>query len=244
MNLDRYSRQVILPEVGVEGQQTLLDSSVLVIGAGGLGCAALQYLAGAGVGRISIADGDAVELSNLQRQTLHAQDSLGSNKAESAAQRLMALNPDISIVALPHKLNGKTLMEQAGLHDLTLDCSDTFDTRYAVNDACMHSGKPLVSGAAIRQEGQVMLLTPGKGDSACYACVFPQARQSEERCEDTGVLGPVVGVIGSLQAMLALHWLLGMQPREPALHLLDAARLHWRRVGLRRDPDCPVCSHA
>ena len=244
MSLERYSRQIVLPEVGIEGQQTLLDSSVLVIGAGGLGCAAAQYLAAGGIGHLGIADGDAVELSNLQRQTLHGQNSLGMNKAESARQRLMQLNPEIEITAVPRRLSGDDLIAQVRAHDLVLDCSDNFDTRYAVNAACVASGRPLVCGAAIRQEGQVMLLTPGRGTSACYACVFPPSGHSEERCEDTGVLGPVVGVIGSLQALLALQWLLGLATPGEEMLIMDAAQMRWRQLGLQRDSHCPVCRKA
>lgn len=242
MNLERYSRQVILPDVGVEGQQTLLDSRVLIVGAGGLGCAAAQYLAGGGVGHLTVADADRVELSNLQRQLLHDQNSLGMNKAESAARRLSAINPEISVEPLPLRMDAQKLKEAAAGHDLVVDASDNFDTRHAVNAACLATGKALVSGAAIRHEGQVMLITPGRGGSACYACVFPPAYTPEERCEDTGILGPMVGVIGSYQALLAMRWLLGLLPQPGrSLLLIDGGGTRQRTLTIKPDPNCPAC---
>lgn len=240
--MDRYSRQVILPEMGIEGQQTLLDSRVMIIGLGGLGCAAAQYLAAGGVGQLTLADGDQVELSNLQRQTLHGEDTLGMNKAESARQRLQMLNSAIQIETMADFLDTEKLDQAIANHDLVIDASDNFTTRHAINQTCIKHGKPLVSGAAIRQEGQVMLLAPGQSDSACYHCVFPKTGDAQERCEDTGVLGPIVGMIGAHQALLAMQWLSGIVPTiGKQLLIVDATSGRFKTLGIHRDPDCPAC---
>lgn len=242
MNLERYSRQVILPEIGIQGQQTLLDSRVLIVGVGGLGCAAAQYLAAGGIGHLTLADGDHVELSNLQRQILHSEDSVGMNKAESARQRLQVLNSTTQIETITEFLDDDGLESVFDNHDLIIDASDNFETRHAINLACIKRGKPLVSGAAIRQEGQVMLLAPGQPDSACYHCVFPSTGETQERCEDTGVLGPVVGLVGSYQALLAMQWLTGIAPSiGQKLLVIDAASGRVKTLSIHRDPDCPAC---
>lgn len=243
-DLQRYSRHLILPQIDVAGQQALLDSRVLIVGAGGLGSAVALYLAAAGVGQINIADPDAVELSNLQRQILHGTADIGRPKSDSARDRLSALNPEISINPLPSALEGEELVRAVADVDLVIDGSDNFPTRFSVNSACVAAGKPLVSGAAIRFEGQIYSFTPGRGDSPCYRCLYRQDGQPQEACEDAGVLGPLVGVIGSLQAVEAIKLLTGIgQSLVGRLLLFDALKLEWRELKLSRDPGCPACGH-
>lgn len=241
-HLQRYSRHMVMSEIGVNGQQTLLDSHVLIVGAGGLGSAAALYLAAAGVGRISIADRDVVELSNLQRQILHGEADIGRSKVASAADRLAAMNSEIQVDCLSGTLEGDGLKQAVSEADLVLDGSDNFPTRFAVNAACVALRKPLVSGAAIRGEGQLSVFTPGRGNSPCYRCLYTDAGIDQESCEEAGVLGPLVGVIGSLQALEAIKLLLGLgQSLAGRLLLLDAHTLKWREIRLKRDPACPVC---
>jgi adenylyltransferase/sulfurtransferase len=243
MNTDlrRYSRQMILPQVDTHGQQTLLDSQALVIGVGGLGSAAATYLAAAGVGRMTLVDRDRVELSNLQRQIAHRHQDIGRPKAESARDRLLALNPEIRIEAINSRLDETLLARLVGAADVVLDCSDNFPTRFALNRACVAARKPLVSGAAIRLEGQVAVFRPG---GPCYRCLFhDEAGATTESCEDAGVLGPLVGVIGSLQALETIKLLLGLGGTlDGRLLLFDATRAAFRELKLKRDPDCPTCS--
>lgn len=242
-SLERYSRHMILPAIDVAGQQALLDSHVLIIGAGGLGCAVAQYLAAAGVGHLTIADPDAVELSNLQRQILHDAADIGRSKADSAVASLRAQNPDIQIEPLAQRLEGEALSQAVAQSDLVIDGSDNFPTRFAVNAACVAQRKPLVSGAAIRFEGQLTSFTPGRGDSPCYNCLYRETGMEQEACEDAGVLGPLVGVIGSLQAVEAIKLLTGIgRPLVGRLLLFDALALEWRELKLARDPACPVCA--
>jgi molybdopterin/thiamine biosynthesis adenylyltransferase len=236
----RYSRQVVLPEVGVNGQQLLRDSTVLIVGVGGLGSPAALYLAGAGLGRLLLTDRDRVERSNLQRQVLYRQADLGRAKLEAAAEALRAFNPDCAVETLPGPLNDAALAGAVRAPDLVLDCSDNFPTRHAVNAACVAARKPLVSGAAIRFEGQLALLEPARS-GGCYACLYPQTGEAQETCEEAGVLGPVVGMVGSAQALLALQRLLGIGVEPGRLHLWDALRLSWRSLDIPRDPHCPVC---
>ncbi|MDR3416458.1 MAG: molybdopterin-synthase adenylyltransferase MoeB [Nevskia sp.] len=238
----RYARQVVLREVGVNGQQLLRDSTVLVIGVGGLGSAAALYLAGAGLGRLLLSDRDRVELSNLQRQIVYREADLGRPKLEAAADNLRALNPDCAIETLPGPLDPSQLEQAARGADIVLDCSDNFPTRVAVNAACVAVRKPLVSGAAIRFEGQLALFDTARG-SACYACLYPDTGEARETCEEAGVLGPTVGVIGSLQALVAIKRLLGIGEDTGRLQLWDALRLSWRSLHIPRDPNCPVCGH-
>lgn len=241
-SLARYSRQIILREVGVHGQALLRDSAVLVIGCGGLGCAALPYLAGAGVGQLTLVDGDRVELSNLQRQVLYRQDDVGRPKAEAAAAALRALNPQVAVTAQVAVADAERLPAWLAGVDVVLDCSDNFPTRYAVNAACVTARRPLVSGAAIRFEGQLAVFDSGRG-GACYACLYPPSADAETRetCEEAGVLGPVVGVVGAQQALAALKLLLGRGSDAGSLQLWDALDGGWRRLRVPRDPDCPVC---
>ncbi len=238
----RYSRQIMLPQVDVAGQETLLDSRALIIGAGGLGSPAAMYLAAAGVGHIAIADPDTVEISNLQRQLLHGGDDLGRAKAASAQDTLNAINPDVQVTSLEARLSGEALAVQVQQADIVLDCSDNFDTRFEVNAACVRHRTPLVSGAAVRMEGQLSVFLPGTGDSPCYACLYRQGENEDLTCSENGVLSPVVGVIGSLQALEAIKVLLSLGDNLCGrLVLFDGLSHEWRTLGLKRDPDCPVC---
>ena len=237
----RYSRQVILREVGVHGQQLLRDSSVLIIGLGGLGSAASLYLAAAGVGRLLLADRDRVELSNLQRQVLYTQADLGRSKTEVARERLGALNPDVQCEIFEGLLTPERLKEMVQGADVVLDCTDNFPTRFAINEACVRAKKPLVSGAAIRFEGQLAVFDPRESTSACYACLFPSQGEAQETCEEAGVLGPVAGTIGSLQALAALKLLLGRGQDAGRLQIWNALDMNWRQLTIPRDPLCAVC---
>lgn len=238
----RYSRQILLPQFGVEGQERLMASSVLVVGAGGLGSPVALYLAAAGVGRLVIADFDRVDLTNLQRQILHATDRIGTPKAESARRTLHALNPEIEIVPIGRKLEAELLQEQVAASDAVVDASDNFATRFAVNAACVAHRTPLVSGAAVRLEGQLAVFLPGRDDSPCYACLYREGTQEYQTCSENGVLSPIVGIIGSLQALEALKVLLGLgETLCGRLVVFDGAVHEWRTLKLRRDPHCPVC---
>ncbi len=236
----RYARQIVLREVGVNGQQLLRDSAALLIGVGGLGSAAALYLAGAGLGRLRLSDRDRVEPSNLQRQILYRSADLGRGKLEAAADALRALNGETEIELLPGPLEDAGLAAAVQGVDIVLDCSDNFPTRIAVNAACVAARKPLVSGAAIRFEGQLALFDTARG-SACYACLYPDIGEAQETCEEAGVLGPTVGVVGSLQALLALKRLLGIGEDAGRLHLWDALRMNWRSLNIPPDPHCPIC---
>lgn len=239
-DLSRYSRQIVLREVGVNGQRLLLDSSVLVIGLGGLGSVAAMYLAGAGVGRLLLADRDRVEVSNLQRQILYTQEDVGRPKTEAARRRLAELNDEVRIEACEGRLTPEGLAGMVAAADVVLDCTDNFPTRFAINQACVRARKPLVSGAAIRFEGQIVVFDLRRG-GPCYACLYPPQGETQESCEEAGVLGPVVGTIGSLQALAALRLLLGQDARAGSLQIWNAAELEWRTVKVQRDPGCPVC---
>jgi len=239
-DLARYSRNIVLREVGVNGQQLLRDSSALIIGVGGLGSAAALYLAGAGLGRLLLSDRDRVDTSNLQRQILYRTADVGRPKLDAAADTLRALNAECAVECLPGPLEAAALADAVRGADIVLDCSDNFPTRHALNAACVAARKPLVSGAAIRFEGQLALFDTARG-SACYACLYPDTGESQETCEEAGVLGPSVGVVGSLQALVALKRLLGLSEDAGRLHLWDALRLSWRSLNIPKDPHCPVC---
>ncbi|NYT82317.1 molybdopterin-synthase adenylyltransferase MoeB [Alcaligenaceae bacterium] len=240
----RYARHVLLDEFGIEGQERVLSSRVLIIGAGGLGSPAALYLASAGVGHIVLADDDDVELSNLQRQILHTTARVGQAKARSGRQVLNEINPGIRVDAVVDRLMGASLGEQVAQADLVLDCCDNFATRHAVNRACVQHRKPLVSGAAIRFAGQVSVFDLRRADTPCYHCLFPEADDVEElRCATTGVLGPLVGIVGSMQAAEALKVLAGMgEPLIGRMLCLDALAMQWQSIRFKRDPECPVCS--
>jgi len=239
----RYSRQILLPQVGVEGQQKLLDAHVAVIGAGGLGSPVAMYLAAAGVGRLTIADHDVVDLSNLQRQILHGSRDLGRSKVESAKERLHDLNPDVDVIALKARLAAPRLHELAQQADVFVDASDNFATRFAVNAACVASGTPLVSGAAIRLEGQLSVFIPSRPDSPCYRCLYREGEEPDQTCTDNGVLAPIVGIIGSLQALEVLKLITGIgETLCGRLLVFDGLYQDWRSIGLKRDSNCPICA--
>ena len=239
----RYSRHVLLPEFGIEGQQKLLASRALIIGAGGLGSPVAMYLAAAGVGTIALADADDVDLTNLQRQVLHSTQSVGTPKVESGKASMTRLNPEVRIVALQLRLEGDILEREVALADVVLDCSDNFATRHAVNRACVKHHKALVSGAAIRFDGQLAVFDLRHSDSPCYACLFPEQAETEElRCAVTGVFAPLTGTIGTMQVAEALKLLTGMgEAMSGRLAIIDALRSDWRQIRLARDPDCLVC---
>lgn len=238
----RYSRHILLPEIDIEGQRRLLAARALIVGAGGLGSPAALYLASAGVGRITIVDDDAVELSNLQRQIAHDTASLGRGKAESAAERMRALNPSIEVRPLAERLSGDRLIEEVAAHDVVLDCSDNFATRHAVNRACVAARVPLVSGAAVRFSGQLAVFDSRDAASPCYHCLFPdEGEASDGPCATFGVLSPLVGVIGSLQAVEAVKLLAGVPPALGKLTLYDALSGSFKQIRVPRDPGCAVC---
>jgi len=241
MQLDRYSRQIRLPQIGEAGQQKILDASVLIIGMGGLGSPAALYLAAGGIGRLVISDYDVVEASNLQRQIIHTSASIGELKVDSAKRAIESLNPDCRVESVNYQIEGDELKSIIDGVDIVLDCSDNFPTRFEVNRDCVESETPLVSGAAIRLEGQIMNYQPGVG-GPCYQCLYTQVYENAETCEMEGVLGPVVGVIGTMQALQALLILTGRgEPLIGRLLLLDAANLEWQAVNLTKNPACPVC---
>ncbi len=239
----RYSRHILLDQVGIAGQEALLAAHVLIIGAGGLGSPVALYLAAAGVGRITLADHDQVDLTNLQRQIAHDLAGIGQNKARSAAARMRAMNPDIEVIPLPARLEGASLMAAVAAADVVLDCSDNFATRHAVNRACVALRKPLVSGAAVRFDGQIAVFDRRREEAPCYACLFPeQAQDAEMRCAEFGVFAPLVGVIGTMQALEALKLLVGIgDSLSGRLLLFDALAADWRAIRLKRDPGCEVC---
>jgi len=239
---ERYSRQIKLPQIGLEGQQKLRDARVLIIGMGGLGSPAALYLASAGVGHLVISDFDRVELSNLQRQIIHREATIGEPKADSARQTLKEINSSIRVTAIDWQLADDELMHQIGLADVVLDCSDNFETRFAVNDACIASKTSLVSGAAIRFEGQLLTIESGKPGTPCYRCLFPDEGFAET-CSVEGVLSPVVGVIGTLQALEAVKLISGAGvPLTGQLLLFDGLNGVFNRLKLRKDPACVCCA--
>lgn len=239
----RYSRHILLDQVGIAGQESLLAANALIIGAGGLGSPVALYLAAAGVGRITLADHDVVDLTNLQRQIAHDLASVGRNKAQSAAARMRAMNPDVQVVELPVRLQGTELDAAIAGADVVLDCSDNFSTRHAVNRACVARRKPLVSGAAVRFDGQVAVFDLRREEAPCYACLFPeQAQDAEMRCAEFGVFAPLVGVVGAMQALEALKLLIGIgESLSGRLLLFDALAADWRAIRLKRDPGCEAC---
>ena len=241
----RYSRQILLPQIDIEGQQRLLNSRVLVVGVGGLGSPVALYLAAAGVGQLLLADPDQVDLSNLQRQVIHHAADIGRDKVASAAERVAAINPQVECRPLPSALAGAALQQAVGEVDLVLDCSDNFATRHAVNAACVQLGKPLVSGAAIRLEGQLSVFDPRREDSPCYQCLYGERDEQALSCSEAGVVGPLVGMVGSLQALEALKLLAGFgEPLVGRLLLIDALDSRFRELRVRRDPACNCCGAA
>lgn len=241
----RYSRQILLPEIDVAGQERLLNARVLIVGAGGLGSPVAMYLAAAGVGTLTIADFDRVELSNLQRQILHSSDRLGMSKVDSAVQTIAGLNPSTRVVPIEGRLSEATLQAAVQSVDLVLDCSDNFSTRFAVNRACWSKRVPLVSGAAIRLEGQIAVFDPRDDRSPCYNCLYKEVNDEQLSCAQAGVLAPLVGIIGSIQALEAIKLLARFgEALTGRLQILDAKAMRWRELKLAKDPHCPVCAAA
>ena len=241
--IERYSRHILLPELGGIGQKKLLAASAFVVGAGGLGSPVLLYLAAAGVGRLGVADGDRVELSNLQRQVIHSTADLDRPKAVSAAETIRAINPDCKVETHEKRLNVGNVRELLGGYDVVLDGSDNFPTRFLIADCCRMEGIPLVSAAVLRFEGQLMTLLPGEGNG-CYRCLFPEPPPAGlvPSCQEAGVLGAVVGVMGTLQAVEAVKVLAGIgQPLADRLMIYEALEARFRTLKRAPDPACPLC---
>jgi adenylyltransferase/sulfurtransferase len=242
-DLLRYSRHILLPQLGIEGQEKLQSGSVLVVGAGGLGCPAALYLGAAGVGRLVLADADVVDLTNLQRQIGHYTAAIGRNKALSLRDSIRAINPTVQIEAVEVRLQGEQLASAIAGANVVLDCSDNFATRHAVNRACIALRKPLVSGAALGFSGQLAVFDARQPDSPCYHCLFPETVEEGPRCSEAGVLSPLVGVIGTLQAVEAIKLLTGTgRPAVGKLVLYDALAGEFREVRVPRDAACAVCA--
>lgn len=241
----RYSRHILLNEIGIEGQQKLRVARMLVIGAGGLGSPAAYYLASAGVAAIVLADGDSVDLTNLQRQILHTTDRVGTPKAESGRVALQAINPEVEVIPLVRRLDAAAINQLVRDATVVLDCTDNFVARHAINRACVASRKPLVSGAAIRFDGQIAVFDFRDDESPCYACLFPPSDEGDELCSTMGVFAPLTGIIGTLQAAEALKLAAGIgQTLHGQLVMLDALTMRWHAVRVTRDPSCPVCAGA
>lgn len=241
----RYSRHILLEELGVEGQQRLRDARMLVIGAGGLGSPAAYYLASAGVGTLTLVDGDRVDLTNLQRQILHTTARIGTPKVDSARQALAAINPEVHIVTVEQRVDGDALSSLVADASIVLDCTDNFATRHALNAACVRHRRPLVSGAAIRFDGQVAVFDLRDASSPCYACLFPpvDGGGEDELCSVMGVFAPLTGIIGTVQAAEALKLAVGAgTPITGRLLMLDALAMQWHSVRVPRDMHCPVCA--
>ena len=239
----RYSRQIMLPEIDIEGQNRLGSATILVIGLGGLGSPIALYLAAAGVGGLILNDHDRVDLSNLQRQIAHADASVGAMKVESATATVRAINPLVRVETIGHKLSEDALEALLTRIDLVLDASDNFATRYRVNAACWRAGKPLVSGAAIRWEGQVALFDSRMPGSPCYRCLYPEGDDEALNCAENGVIAPLVGVVGAVQAMEAVKLIAGVgEPLVGQVLFYDAKRADWRKFKLPKRPGCPVCN--
>ena len=241
--LQRYSRHILMPQIDYDGQEKLLKSHALIIGLGGLGSPASLYLAAAGVGHLTLVDFDTVDISNLQRQIIHRTADLGRPKIESARDNLLALNPDIRIDTLPGPLEDDALLAAVQRADIILDCTDNFAARHAINRACIAALKPLISAAAIRFEGQLAVFDPRDASSPCYHCLYPETAETEqETCTQNGILAPVVGSLGTLQALEAIKVLLNLgEPLRGRLMLFDALSFDIRILKLKRDPHCAVC---
>lgn len=238
----RYSRHILLPQFDIAGQQRVSAARVLVVGVGGLGSPVVLYLAAAGVGHLVLADGDTVELTNLQRQIVYTSDDVGQAKVVAAAALVQRMNPHVGVTCITQRLQGDLLLQQVAEADLVVDATDNFATRFALNDACVQARKPLVSGAAIRMEAQIMVFPNDGSDAPCYRCLYKDENETAEACSQSGILGPVVGVIGSLQALETLKIIAGIgSSLVGRVMLFDAQRLEWRTLKLRRDPVCPAC---
>lgn len=241
----RYSRQINLPQVDIKGQEKLRESKVLLIGLGGLGSPVAMYLCSAGIGQLTISDHDDVDLSNLQRQLLHTTPDIGRPKTRSAKATLNAINPEVDLILLQEQLSGEKLDNHIRAADVVVDASDNFATRFLLNQACVNNKRPLVSAAAIRFEGQLSVFCNDQPHSPCYRCLYKDERELGERCSETGILAPVVGVMGCLQATETLKLLMGIGDLLVGrLLILDALRMEFRTIKLKKDPVCPVCSQS
>ncbi|MCP5326552.1 MAG: molybdopterin-synthase adenylyltransferase MoeB [Oceanospirillaceae bacterium] len=241
----RYSRHILINELDYAGQERLCQAHVLIMGLGGLGSPAAMYLAAAGVGTLTLVDFDKVEISNLQRQVIHGENTLGLPKVESAKQRIGQLNSACDVRALNRVLEENELAALVADADLVLDCTDNFPTRFMINQVCLRAGKPLVIGAAIRWEGQLMVVDPAKPELGCYQCVYPEVNEEQLTCAEAGIVGPVVGIIGTQQALLAIRMLTGAGGSAAgSLTLFDGLNGEWRKMKLRQNKKCPVCAQA
>jgi len=243
LSLLRYSRQILLSEVGVEGQQILLDSTLLLIGVGGLGSPSALYLAAAGVGHLILADFDQVELSNLQRQVIHTMDDIGKDKVVSAKETLLAINPTIKITTLTN-LKADNIDEWVQKSDIVLDGTDNFDTRFKINQSCVNNKTPLVSAAVIRFEGQLSVFKGYQKNQPCYQCLYPTTGNNDENCVDNGILAPVAGMLGTMQALQALKVILNLgEQLVGKLMVIDALELNFRKIKINKDKSCKICTH-
>jgi len=243
MTLSRDARHLALPQVGADGQQRISEGKVLLIGVGGIGCAAAAYLASSGVGELVVCDFDTVDETNLGRQVLYAQGHIGELKATVAASRLRKINPGIEVTALSERLTGAALTDAVSAADVVLDGCDNFATRFQVNAACVSMSRRLVSGSAIRFEGQLAVFGPDYTESPCFECLYAEADESLGNCAGNGVLAPVPGVIGTMMAVEALKYLAGIGSPAPLLRLFDATASELRRLGISKRPDCPACAN-
>ncbi|MFK5914534.1 MAG: molybdopterin-synthase adenylyltransferase MoeB [Woeseiaceae bacterium] len=238
----RYSRQIMLPQIDVQGQEKLLASRVLILGLGGLGSPIAMYLAAAGIGHLVIIDDDVVELSNLQRQIVHSTKDIGRSKVESAKQTLHELNADIKVDTFSQRLNEKELGNEVAAADIVIDGTDNFSSRFLLNSLCVKNKTPLISGAAIRMEGQVSVFNNTE-TSPCYRCLYKDEGELDTSCSNNGVLSPVVGIIGSVQATEAIKIILNIgESLDGKLLMLDALHMEWRSLKLKKDPHCPICN--
>jgi molybdopterin/thiamine biosynthesis adenylyltransferase len=236
----RYARHIIMPEIGVKGQLKLLESKVIVIGAGGLGSAAIQYLAGAGIGKLGIVDGDKVDITNLHRQTIHA-GKLGVNKAEAASEFVKKLNPDVEVEVITANVDISNIRRTISAYDVVVDCTDNFPARYLINDACKIEGVPLIHSAVLRFVGEIMTITP---DSACYRCVFPEAPPpgTVPSCQEAGIAGITTGVFGVLQATEAIKLILGLETLKDRMLYADLVSMNFDLIDVLKDENCPICN--
>jgi len=238
----RFSRQILMPRFDIAGQEALKSARVVVVGAGGLGCPVTLYLGAAGVGHLTLIDDDVIELANLQRQIAFETAQIGESKAEALAERVRRINPAVSISVVNRRLELDGFAHEVANASLALDCSDNFSTRFALNRACVAAGVPLISGAAIRGEGQLSVYDSRQADSPCYHCLYPEQGDEDLTCSEAGVIAPLVGMIGSVQAMEAIKVISGVgRPLIGRLLILDAWEMQWREMKLTKDPDCPVC---
>lgn len=239
----RYSRHILLPQLDINGQQTLIDSHVMIIGLGGLGAPVSMYLAASGIGKLTLVDDDEVELSNLQRQIVHGQQDIGREKVASAADKLRELNPDVSLQLINQRLDKAGLMVATADVDVLVDCSDNFATRFLLNEVSREQNLPLVSGAAIRFEAQITVYDPRQAESPCYRCLYEDKGELEQSCSESGVLAPMLAMVGGTQAVETIKLLTGVgESLAGRLLLLDALSMQWREIKMKQDPDCPVCS--